>query len=90
MTIAEFTTKNTVWIALAVVILFFILKYLHSKGYFDNLISEIKKTKFPSINSEQQNNDFFSSTPKYNKIGNDDYFDTDFKYKDKKWFEEKK
>jgi hypothetical protein len=41
--------------------------------------------------SKSSKEDFFATGPETKKIGDDDYFDTDFKdNKTKKWFEEKK
>lgn len=97
MTIADFIMQNMFFVAIAIVILFLIIRYLYIKGSFDKF--GIKDIKFV----EQTNNDFFKTEDmikdltkedffatgsETKKIGDDNYFETDLN--NKKWFDEKK
>jgi len=100
MTITSFISNNVFLVAIVIVILFFIIRYLYSKGYFNKF--GIKDIKFPPATIDNDffktddtikapKEDFFATGPETKKIGDDDYFNSSFKdTKTKKWFEEKR
>jgi hypothetical protein len=99
MTITDFIKGNIILVAVVIVILYFIVRYLYNKGHFDkfgikdiNLSNPTNNDFFKTDNTiKQPKEDFFATGPEIKKIGDDDYFDTNFKdTKTKKWFEDKK
>ena len=85
MVITDFISNYVFLVGIVIIILFFIIRYLYSKGYFDKFgIKDIKLTdptnndffKTDDTIKGLSNEDFFGSSPKDKTIGDNSYFDT--------------
>jgi hypothetical protein len=79
MSISSFVTGNTIWIGVGIVIIFLIIKYLHSTGYFKKIGLDFSKV---DLSAFQQDEDFFGTDKKEedkkSKDKPDDFFQTEY------------
>ena len=70
--------NNIILVAIIVVILFLIIRYLHTSGYFKKIGLDFNSKDFKkTIQNMQGDDDFFAPAKDETKKSNDDFFDTD-------------
>ena len=88
MSISTFLTHNVIWIALGIVIIFLIIRYLNNTGYFKKVGLDFSKIDLSALQSDE---DFFGTPeeikgptnnkekPKIDK--EEDFWSTEYDYK---------
>jgi hypothetical protein len=80
MSISSFVTGNVIWIAVGIIIIFLIIKYLISSGYFKKIGLDFSKIDLSAL---QQDDDFWRTDKKEEdnkkpKDKPDDFFQTEY------------